>query len=176
MINTLNVSVNFIMDFFEFFGGSNITAFCALILTTYTIASTKKHNKLSVRPFLISALVYDPFEKKVCIDIRNVGSGTAYMESFELLFDGKPTSYTELNDTILKTELKGKKYNFSINAPLALQANSKFALISITLMTEALLRDDYSIIDRFSARIEYTCGYKSIQLFTPEMITKLKDL
>lgn len=71
-----------------------ITAVCALGLTTYQATTTRRHNRVSVRPHLTT------FSERHLVDgvlnysvtLSNNGLGPAFVEKYELLVDGEPVT------------------------------------------------------------------------------------
>ena len=169
----LNTTLNFVADVINFFGGANLTAFLALFVSIYTVYSTRKHNKLSVRPYLTSNTHYYLNKNEAGITIRNCGAGTAYIESFSILFDNREISFSDLNDRILPSELKGVEYDFDAEYIAAIPPNESFKLIYFEFPDGVKDKKTYLILDRFSATIKYQCGYEKVYKFNPDHIRKI---
>lgn len=63
-------------------------AVCALALTAYEGCATRRHNRLSVRPFLYTSFNYD--KEGSGWYLYNKGVGPAFIRWGEVRFDGKP--------------------------------------------------------------------------------------
>lgn len=70
---------------------ATILALCALAFTAYQVLSTRKHNRLSVRPH-ITYFTYrnlNPGQGSLKIEIMNNGLGPAVIDAFEVSLDNK---------------------------------------------------------------------------------------
>ena len=110
--------------------GDTITAICALLLTSYSIANTKRHDRLSVRPDLGS---YDVIKIKDGVltygyYLNNYGLGPALIKNFTVLYKGKVIAKNDMqamkqsisekiNEHFSNAEYKIKPYTKGITIP-----------------------------------------------------------
>src|SRR3982751_4322265 len=74
-----------------------VIALAALGFSLYEGRATRKHNRLSVKPFLVDVIRISPAHTRMCLIVKNNGLGPAIIRQWSLLVDGKP--YKELGIT-----------------------------------------------------------------------------
>ncbi len=70
-------------------GGSAVIALCALFATVWQAYVTRRHNKLSVTPFLTTWIHSDGKNGEYAVDLVNNGVGPALIESVQIFVDGR---------------------------------------------------------------------------------------
>lgn len=83
---------------------SNVIALCALILTVWQAIVARKHNKLSVTPYLTTWTHVDTDKCSYAVEILNNGIGPALIKSFQIFVDGHEIKGQDLE--ILQKALK----------------------------------------------------------------------
>lgn len=83
-----------LMDFMGKYS-AQVIAVCALFLTTYQAAMTRRHNRLTVKPHLTTVMhrhipPESPSMITVTATLANRGLGPAIIREYEVLIDGKP--------------------------------------------------------------------------------------
>lgn len=137
---------------------SMLIAACALGLTLWQGRMTKKHNQLSVLPAICSWLHED--EKTFHYWITNKGHGTARIDNFKILIDGKVVTKEEL-DKFLKHNfnLLGKNElhtgEFANNSYF--EKGEKVDLIKVTF--DEPVKDTYAFIEKCDIHIDYSSLY-----------------
>jgi hypothetical protein len=71
---------------------SVVIAFCAFVLTVWQVVTTRRHNRLSVKPFLTTWTDSDYDENRYGIKLINNGVGPALIKSFTIEVDGKKSA------------------------------------------------------------------------------------
>src|SRR3989338_4510805 len=69
---------------------SAVVAVCALGLTVWQAAITRRHNRLSVTPHLTTWTQFEQATGRYSIEILNNGIGPALIKSFSVQVDGQP--------------------------------------------------------------------------------------
>lgn len=154
----------------EFLGkySAQIISVCALTFTMWGFYVQRKHNIISVQPYLTTSTnryIKDGFGYLI-VNMENNGLGPAYIKSFQIYCNGKPSEYEKafeiatnaLNCTYQKTEL---------SAGYAIRAGEKFSLFSLKFPCEnhqTLLsaEEQLNILD---ASIDYECAYNKTKTF-----------
>lgn len=67
-----------------------LIALVALGLSIYEGWESRRHNRLSVRPFLTEAVRMSPAHERMCLVLKNNGLGPAVVKKWTLHVDGKP--------------------------------------------------------------------------------------
>ncbi len=121
-----------------------ILAICALVLTVNRISVMRKHNKISVKPFLtdhISKSLDDKNHYNYSFELINNGLGPAFIKSFSITFDNKVMSYKDDDD--LKVKLQELLPHGTVQSArilgdgYALAAKERCELLNIYAVTRA---------------------------------------
>jgi hypothetical protein len=141
----------------------------ALALTLYGMAATRKHNRLSVKPSVVSrnhtnwadeGMVYS-------YDLCNFGIGPAVIRKFTLILDGKPFCPDTGSPVagLIKTVFSGE-FNFVVrnnsfpNAGYILPANQTYQVVEIFF--SKLTAGQESKFDQLKARMNLCVEYESL--------------
>ncbi len=90
--------------------GQGIVALVALFVAVWEVVSSRKHNRLSVKPELVFSADSHEDDAKFAFSILNTGLGPARIVSFQYLFDRTPLRDTHPNtlrahvEALFKTE------------------------------------------------------------------------
>ncbi|MCW3480370.1 hypothetical protein OL229_12530 [Neisseriaceae bacterium JH1-16] len=143
---------------------ATIIATLSMVSTIWQVVTTRKHNKLSVRPH-IDFTVNKFFDRPVSIAIANDGLGPGIINSFSIILDGQeylvtdgtipPLVLEELNKTVLKSSLN----IFSSNTPVAVGKELKFISFDNSCNNAALHNEAIIFIDRLGFTINYRSMY-----------------
>src|SRR5262249_34266434 len=71
---------------------SLVVALCALVVSFFNIRQTKKHYRLSVRPYLRFSLSFGTETAPIGLYLANKGIGPAILKDFRIFLDGQPFS------------------------------------------------------------------------------------
>lgn len=113
-------AINYIWSFLKTHA-SEITAICALLFTAYQAWLIRKHNRLSVKPNIITYQYRHKnkfknrtgdtlFRGRIWIELLNHGLGPAVIQEFKILLDNTNTGIKNINDAELElTKLLNNK-------------------------------------------------------------------
>ncbi len=172
--------LNEIMDFLgNHYQG--IIALCALFITLWQLKVSRRHNRLSVRPFLTDHVeTHNQNDKDRIYKIRNLtllnnGSGIAIINTFEVYYKGTKIEFNETSDLSnrlqneIKKELGDTKYKFEIphirilRKGYAIAEKEKLLLLQIkktSIRTEEnVFKSMDKVLDKFEIRINYKSIY-----------------
>ncbi len=143
----------------------SIIALCALGLTIWQAFLSRKHNKLTVKPYLTtwSTILADEYFYQ--IDLMNNGVGPALIQSFRVFIDNEELSGTEseLIDRAIKMLFPKTGYN-SYNSFLSkgymMAAKDKHELIKIKFSDISKLK--FEDVEHAYKRIRILIEYESI--------------
>lgn len=143
-----------------------IIAVCALGFTAYQTYTTRRHNRLMVRPKLdlIGNRVLGSDRGKISLSIMNNGLGPAIIEAFDVTVDGKAIDLrvpSQVEAAI--ASLFGPKRNFTIGT-FAVGAAIRKDESRLVLEVEFPARDqiEYDAIESQLQRITVVISYKSL--------------
>jgi len=165
--------MNFINYIFNFLGShwEAIVAICALFITTWQTTVTRRHNRLSVKPHLVT-WVNDHKDDEwftITVELMNNGLGPALINSFKVFYEGKEIGTNENRqalDVKIKSifeEQKGVlKLHFAIlGKDFSFPSAQRKALLSIsTPIHMGFDKIPYQeFVDKFDLEIEYRSMY-----------------
>lgn len=162
------------MPTLEFVDGRWLTALLALFVAVWQVISSRRHNKLSVRPYIYDSLERDSANLTCGISVLNKGLGPAIITSGKYFIDGTPVEFLDLLNIIdkLPTEFSIKIHD--LNPCLAIARDEKHSLISIqwdekkfripdSIEAKKQASDDITEYGRkISKRLGFEITYKSI--------------
>ena len=95
-------AINYIWSFLKTHA-SEITAICALLFTAYQAWLIRKHNRLSVKPNIITYPYRDKtgYTGKIQVELLNHGLGPAVIQEYKILLDNTDTGIKNINDAEL---------------------------------------------------------------------------
>lgn len=138
-----------------------ITSILGIFISIWTIRSSQKHNKLSVKP--IAYILPQNYEDKICVNIQNKGTGPLIVDKIEFIDLRTNTKKNALID--LMPELENYCWsNYSSAHKFVLSPNESKILLDLT----GELDDDIYIYNRniirkalsyIQIRLEYTGIY-----------------
>ncbi|MBL4713617.1 MAG: hypothetical protein JKY64_03695 [Alcanivorax sp.] len=155
---------------------AEIVAVCALGLTLYQAYLLRQHNRLTVRPHLVSFSRRNktPGQRVLVYSLLNNGVGPAFIKSFRILLDGQLV--TDL-DKALGEALSGLQYNHSITrlgdeyAMVAGEAKDILVLALPRSNGEAFVQID-ATLSRFDLVVEYESAYKESRVLDTRIYKK----
>ncbi len=154
-------------------GADNITAIatafiavCALGVTVWQGMETRKHNRLSVRPFLVLRITEEKIdEKKPNVEIKfiiaNNGSGSAFIKKFIGKIDGEkfaesdPKKYKKALVKIIENPKKATCH--AISTGTAIKQGEEITLMSFEYTSE---KKKIEILKKIKFIIEYQSIYE----------------
>ncbi|KUG11035.1 hypothetical protein BEI02_11165 [Elizabethkingia sp. HvH-WGS333] len=154
--NYLSVSAEAKIAFFAL-----IVSAIGVFISIWTIVSTRKHNKLSVKP--IAYILPQNYEDKVCVNIQNKGTGPLIVKeiSFTDIIDKRTT-----NSLIeLMPELKNGYHwsNFSSADKFVLSPNETKELLKLTGdIDDDIYIDNREIIREKLSKVQIKIKYTGI--------------
>lgn len=145
-----------------------VIALCALGLAIYQAFSTRRHNRLSVRPrlFVVPNRALSPGIGTFSVTLRNGGLGPALISGFEVLLDKKPASLDDRNiATALIGTVVGKplsRFQYHLLSPASVVAKDE-QLVLLEIAFPAASTQDYETVlaalERLAVRIRYSSMY-----------------
>jgi hypothetical protein len=90
------------MTFTELLDPRAIIALLALFIAVWSIISSRKHNRLTVRPYLYEVLEGDSINLKCGFYLHNKGLGPAIIKSATYYVDGSEVKFEELLNIVEK--------------------------------------------------------------------------
>ncbi|WP_157035533.1 hypothetical protein [Marinobacter psychrophilus] len=99
------------MTFTELFDPKSTIAILALFVALWSITSSRKHNKLTVRPHLYELIEIDSVNFICGFYITNKGLGPALIKSTTYYLDGVAVEFKELLNVIEKLPSEFGIYN-----------------------------------------------------------------
>lgn len=169
--------INNIRNFIEH-NVSIIIALCALFVTAYEAWSTRRHNKLSVKPHITTFTYRHRNSNKspsgetiltgtILIELLNNGLGPAVIQDFKVLLDNNDTGIKNIEDaeTMSTRLLEGKIINhkaFEIfNKDYHFAAKEKKCILQIVfpILKTQSFEDFVTLISRLSLVINYKSLY-----------------
>lgn len=146
---------------------SGVAAVCAGIVTLYEIHATRKHNRLSVKPFLTDHTHTDRTDNGVVekFELTNNGLGPALIKKFEIIKDGQPLQYKDEDDLqaqIQKFLPAGNITHIKIFTDLsAIAANENNIILQISVPNGDISKCKklQDLAPQLSLRIEYESMY-----------------
>lgn len=154
--------------FQEHFDTRTIIALIALLIAVHQGYASRKHNKLSVQPYLCDHLDLNSQDKTIHFKIINKGLGTAKISSFKYLWDKQV-----INSTTLEQKIKimvGEDVIFTIHSMGKGHALSKDEEVSIIFIKipsqnheQCNAKEKYDAIQsNLLKSLRLTINYKSI--------------
>lgn len=157
--------------FWRFLGENQaeIIALCALTFTAYQTIQSRRHDVLTVRPFLAS-FVYEEFESDVTqlrFEISNRGLGPAMIRSFVIEINGKETDI----ESAAKSALEGIKcrlHHTQLGSGYAMLPSECKDVVSVIFdgSTEELVSEIKRRLDQIHLTIRYESAYGKKFSFT----------
>jgi hypothetical protein len=144
---------------------SVVIAFCAFVLTVWQVVTTRRHNRLSVKPFLTTWTDSDYDENRYGIELTNNGVGPALIKSFTIEVDGKKVS-GEVSDQVknaLKILFPQREYTSSqsyVGLGYMMSAKEKRHLVDVQFTGNNLPKPDEVLQKLKRARL--VIDYESI--------------
>lgn len=146
---------------------SSIIAICALILTVWQLFVTRRHNKLSVTPYLTTWSHIDHDNGNYSLDIMNNGVGPALIKTFQIFVDGRKVESQDLGlmektlEILFPTSVyKYSSYKSYLSDGYMMATNEKRNLVSIQFVGQNFPTPEE--IKRISDRVKIIIEYESI--------------
>jgi hypothetical protein len=153
-----------VANIWNFLGANvaEIIALCALLFTAWNVWIQRRHNILSVRPY-ITRFVHLKRNEGVTeakVEVMNHGLGPAFIKQFTTFLDKKECDYDEALDELLR-DIKYDESRSKLGPTYALLPGEVKVLLSLTL--PFIEKEKYVPIlekfDRLDVAIDYTCAY-----------------
>lgn len=161
-----NEDLDLVAQSFDFLGKhtAEIIALCALGLTIYQAIVARRHNILSVQPYIteFNHRETSPGRGVLTFRLMNHGVGPAFITGFKILLDGKPVKDV---DEALAEVLKDKKYNHSITRlgegyAMPAGETKDVLILEMPLGPYESLDDTEERLNRFDVVVDYQSAYK----------------
>lgn len=153
-------------QFVNFLGrhATEVIALCALGLTIFQAIVARRHNALSVQPYIteFNHRETSPGRGLLAFRLMNHGIGPAFITGFKILLDGKPVKDA---DEALAGVLKDKKYNHSITRlgegyAMPAGETKDVLVLEVPLGPDESLDEIEERLDRFDVVVDYRSAYK----------------
>jgi len=160
---------------------SIVISICALILTFYQFYQIRLHNRLSIKPLILNACIFEPDPNikgvRIAIQIKNSGLGIANLDTVKIIHNGKEITYEELIN--LANQHSGLEY-FSKNRQVVLKTESNiftdgyylkkdesidiilYEIKNVGLAFDDLIKTSKVIYDEIAKRTRYEILYCSL--------------
>lgn len=147
---------------------SVIVAAAAFLLSIYTFRETRRHNRITVNPILDDELVFNQYAPRIGLLIQNRGSGTAIINKWELLLDGKPYRDAGIDrwEDLTEELLPGEIVNYSYFKPgAALWPSQRMELFGLDSKPYSIERSDRirEALKRLTITVTYRSQYQDDQ-------------
>jgi len=119
------------MTLTEIFDSRSIIALLALFVAIWSIASSRKHNKLTVRPHLYESIEKDSVNLICGFYITNKGLGPALIKSTTYYMDGAAVEFKDLLNVIEKLPSEFGIFINRLQPGSAISKDEKFSIIEI---------------------------------------------
>jgi hypothetical protein len=119
------------MTFTELFDPKSTIAILALFVALWSITSSRKHNKLTVRPHLYELIEIDSVNFICGFYITNKGLGPALIKSTTYYLDGVAVEFKELLNVIEKLPSEFGIYITKLKPGSAISKDEKCSIIEI---------------------------------------------
>jgi hypothetical protein len=168
LIITLENIVEIFTNIWKFTGenASEIIAFSALGLAVWQGYIARRHNKLSVRPYLTFSSTFLDEEPHFTVDIKNNGLGTAIITDYKVLIDGatqEDTGKSYVIGVCRKLQIPNRYSTAGryFNVGDSISAGESQNVIKIVLNEGAFLDREisYKELERIQFKVKYKCLY-----------------
>lgn len=119
------------MIFTELFDLRSIIALLALFVAIWSITSSRKHNKLTVRPHLYESIEIDSVNLICGFYIKNKGLGPALIKSTAYYLDGAEVEFKELINVVEKLPSEFGIHINRLKSGSAISKDEKCSIIEI---------------------------------------------
>lgn len=163
----------------EHLDARTIIALIALFAAIQQGYAGRKHNKLSVLPYLCDHLDRGWHDNSFCFKVINKGLGTAKISSFTYLWDEQPISSTNLEQKIRNVTGDGIRLNIkSMGAGHAIAKDEEVTIVYIQVPPKG--HDQCDSTERYNAIQEQllkncrlSINYESLYQQKSQYVTKL---
>jgi hypothetical protein len=145
---------------------AQIIAACALIFTGWSAYAQRKHNVLSVQPYL-TTFTYRNKENGLGflkVKVLNNGLGPAYINKFETYLNKELCEFEKAVEHATKG-IKARYTKTSLGVGYAMQAGEKQSLFSITFPCET--DEEMELVEKqlneLDVSIDYECAYGKVK-------------
>jgi hypothetical protein len=160
--------VDIFTNIWKFIGenASEVIAFSALGLAMWQGYIARRHNKLSVRPYLTFSSKFLDEEPHFTVDIKNNGLGTAIITDYKVILDGvtqKDTGKSYVIEVCRKLQIPDRFSSAGryFEVGCSISAGESQNVIKIVLNKGAFLDREiaYKELERVQFKIKYKCLY-----------------
>ena len=168
LIITLENMVEIFTNIWKFIGenASEVIAFSALGLAVWQGYIARRHNKLSVRPYLAFSSTFLDEEPHFTVDIKNNGLGTAIITDYKVILDGvtqEDTGKSYVIEACRKLQIPDRFSSAGRYFKLggSISAGESQNVIKIVLNEGSFLDREiaYKELERIQFKIKYKCLY-----------------
>ena len=140
---------------------SILVAILAISLTFWTMKETRRHNRVSVMPHIVSPTNSDEIDCECGFYIKNVGMGSALDIKYTILLDGLPVSNRKFNSEH-RNLVKHDENDFitSSKGEEALSPNSETYIYRIEIVSKNA--ENFLRVERFMKRMSVEVIYSSV--------------
>ena len=163
----------------EHFDSRSIIALLALLAVIQQSYASRKHNKLSVLPYLCDHLDRRQHDRYICFKVINKGLGTAKISSFTYLWDEKKISSINLEEKIRSVAGKGIRLSIStMGVGHAISKDEEVRMVSIQIPPKGHDQDDsenrYNAVQKVILKsCRLSICYESLYQQKSQYVTKL---
>lgn len=141
---------------------AEIIALCALFFTAWQACIQRSHNKISVKPLLITDTARHKHNEagRLELTLTNSGLGPAFIDEFSVMRDGTECNFDEEIKKVLGP-LAANSSHTLLNAGYALPHNGSVALLSVNFPMDSWqnMDDLEKKLSGFELVIKYSSAY-----------------
>lgn len=138
-----------------------IIATCALLVTTYQIYTTRKHNRLAVRPLI--QIGWTTNEKIDGIWLRNVGLGPAIITKFTISHKGKILTTKEIAEHLHEMGYTSGMYVAGFGSTIQTTDLKWLVESEKNLDSSDKIKEYWGLLEGLLFTVEYKCFYNTLQ-------------
>lgn len=154
-----------ILDFLSN-NSAQIIAVCALAFTGWSAYVQRKHNILSVRPYLTTFTYHNKNDDQgfLKVELLNNGLGPAYIKKFEIYLNNELCEFDKAIEHATKG-IKAKYQKTSLDVNYAMQVGEKQSLFTINFPCETDEEMDVveQKLNQLDVSIDYECAYGKVK-------------
>lgn len=129
---------------------AEVIALCALIFTAWQAIIQRKHNKISVKPLLLTHTDRDKYNQaaRLQITLTNSGLGPAFVNEFSVLVNGKTCDFEKAVEETLGPQAKNSTHTV-LREGYAMPHNENVVLLAVKFRA-----DNWEEVDAFEAKLD----------------------
>jgi hypothetical protein len=149
-----------------------VVASCAFVVSVLTLYWRRKHDRLSVRPHIMSQTTHEETPPKLEVRLMNAGLGPALIKKYELAYKGKLLEFHDENGPVnpfrpFLHDIPGEIGYGAVDGIAVLRHEKDVKVVSVNVLERAsfangqpiTLSDVRKRIEGFTVKVEYESLY-----------------